>query len=246
MKSLIRGLALLVLITPGLCAQETAKGMIDLAAKKAASAKGRSSEEGAVILEEAAAILEQVAIRFPSEKPAVARAHLDLGRVRKRLNDVPGAEAALVQASQATEEPKVATEALHDLATIYRRTKRLQEAQQALDRIVAEFPGEGRQRAEALSRLASMHRSAKRIDAAEAALRQILADHGDLFAAAVDALDDLVALKLGQGREDDARGLHASHGEALRARFAGTRYENRVQPALDRIAARFKSAGDDE
>ena len=246
MKSLIRGLVVLALFAPVLCAQETAKGLLDLAAKKAASAKGKSADEAAAILKDAAAMFEQVTVRFPSEKPEVARAQLDLGRVRKRLNDLPGAEAALKVAAEAKDTPRVAAEALHDLATIYRRSRRLEEARQALERVVAEFPGEPRQRAEALSRLASMHRAAKRVDAAEAALRQILSDHGDLFVAAVDALEDLVALKIAQGREEEARGVHASHGEALKARFSGSRYESRVQPALDRIAARFKAAGDDE
>ena len=90
-----------------------------------------------------------------------------------------------------------------------------------------------------------MHRTAKRIDAAEAALRQILAEHGDLFAA-VEALDDLVALKIAQGRESEARTLLTSQGEALKTRFAGAGTRAGVQPVLDRIGARFKLVDDDD
>jgi tetratricopeptide (TPR) repeat protein len=193
-------LALAAVLVPLARGQETAKGLLDLAAKKAASAKGHSGDELTAILKEAAGLYEQVALRFPAAKAEVARSQLDLGRIRKRLDDLPAAETALKQAAAVVEESKVATEALHDLASIYRKTKRLTEAQQALERVVAEFPGEPRQRAEALSRLAGLHRAAKRVDAAEAALRQILAEHGDLFAQVVDALDDLVALKIAQGR----------------------------------------------
>jgi tetratricopeptide (TPR) repeat protein len=246
MKLTTRVFVVAMLVVPVLTAQETARGLLDLASKKAASAKGRSGDEAAAILKEAAGMLEQLTAKFPSAKAEAARAHLDLGRIRRRLDDLPGAESALKEASGATDEPRVATEALHDLASIYRKTKRLPEAQQALERIVTQFPGEPRQRAEALSRLASLHRTAKRADAAEAALRQILADHGDLFAASVEALDDLVALKIGQGREPEARTLLASHAEAMKAKFSGTRYESRVKPALDRIAARFKLAEDDD
>jgi tetratricopeptide (TPR) repeat protein len=226
--------------------QETAKGMLDVAAKKAASAKGRTADESAAILKEAAGLYEQVLAKFPAARSEGARAHLELGRIRRRLNDLPAAEAALKQAAAVSDEPRFATEALHDLASIYRRTKRLPEAQQALERIVAEFASEPRQRAEALSRLASLHRTAKRVDAAEAALRQILTDHGDLFSPAVEALDDLVALKIAEGRESDARSLLTSHGDALKARLHGSRYESRVQPALDRIATRFKPDDDGE
>jgi tetratricopeptide (TPR) repeat protein len=246
MRFMTCAMVLATTLLSGLPAQDTAKGLLELAGKKAATAKGRTADEAAAILKDAAGMYEQVATRFPAAKAEGARSHLEVGRIRRKLNDLPGAEAALKEASLATEEPRIATEALHDLASVYRKTKRLPEAQQALERIVAEFASEPRQRAEALSRLASLHRAAKRMDAAEAALRQILADHGDLFSHAIDALDDLVVLKIGQGREAEARSLHASHGEALKARFNGTRYESRVQPALDRIATRFKLAEDDD
>jgi hypothetical protein len=55
-----------------------------------------------------------------------------------------------------------------------------------------------------------------------------------------------VTLKIAQGKDADARGLLATHSEALKSRFAGTRYESRVQPGLDRIAAKLKAADDDE
>jgi tetratricopeptide (TPR) repeat protein len=246
MKLMTCAFLLAAFVASGLPAQETAKGLIDGAAKKAASAKGKTAEEAAALLKEAATMYDQVAAKFPAAKPEVARSRLEAGRLRRRLNDLPAAELALKEAAGFSDEPRIATEALHDLASVYRKGKRLPEAQQALERIVAEFPTEPRQRAEALSRLAAMHKAAKRVEAAETSLRQILAEHGDLFSHAVEALDDLVALKIAQGREADARTLLASHGEALKARFAGTRYESRLQPGLDRIASRFKPADDDE
>lgn len=246
MKVLTCALVFAAVLAGGVSGQENAKGLLDLAAKKAGSAKGRTADEAAAILKEAAGLYEQAIAKFPAAKAETARAHLEIGRIRRKLNDLPAAEMALKEAAAATDEPRIASEALHDLASIYRKTKRLPEAQQALERIVAEFHGEPRQRAEALSRLASLHRAAKRMDASEAALRQILADHGDLFSQAIDALDDLVALKIVQGHEPEARSLHASQGEALKARFGGTRYEARVKPALDKIATRFKLADDDD
>jgi tetratricopeptide (TPR) repeat protein len=225
-------------------AQDSPKAMIDAASKRAASAKGKSGDELSAILKEAAGLYEQVVTRFPDAKSEAARAQLEIGRLRKRLGDFAAAEMALKQAASAAQETKTATEALHDLATLYRKTKRLPEAQQALERIVAEFPTEPRQRAEALVRLGAMHRQGKRFEAAEASFRQVLADHGDIWSCAIDALDDLVALKVAQGQDKEARTALASHGESLKTRYHGTRYEARIQPALDRISARLKIADD--
>src|SRR4029078_7681972 len=89
-----------------------------------------------------AGMYEQVAARFPAAKSDVARSRLEARRLRRRLNEGPAAGAALEEDRAATAEPRIATEALHDLASIYRKAKRLPEAQQALERIAAEVPHE--------------------------------------------------------------------------------------------------------
>ena len=55
--------------------------------------------------------------------PRSRGARLEAGRIRRRLNDLPAAETALKEAAAATDEPRIATEALHDLASVYRKTQ---------------------------------------------------------------------------------------------------------------------------
>ncbi len=240
MRFFVICVALLGVLASAVSAQDSAKAMLDAASKKAATAKGKNGDELNAILKEAAALYEQVPVKFAGSKAECAKAQLEAGRLRKRAGDLAGAEPLLKQAAAATDEPAVVCDALQDLATLYRRTKRLPEAQQALERIVTEFHSEPRERAEALSRLAGMHRTAKQYDKAEACLRQILSDHGELWSPSVEALDDLVTLKLAQGQEAEAKKMLQAHAEALKAHFHGTRYEGRVQPTLDRISLRFK------
>lgn len=246
MKSIALFLSLVFVMPATLLAQENAKSMLDVAAKKAASGKGKVGDELNGILKEAAGLYDQVAAKYPAAQAECAHAHLEAGRLRKRVGDLTGAEASLKLTAAVAAEPKFASEALHDLATIYRKTKRTTEAQQALERIVAEFRSEPRQRAEALSRLAAMHRAAKKPELAEASLRQILSDHGDLWSASTEALDDLVALQIAQGQEAEAKKTLAAQGEALKAKFHGTRHEGRLKVVLDRIALRFKLDDDGE
>ncbi len=232
--------ALLLLGAAPLVAQETAKALLAAAEKRVDAAKGKLGEELATALKEGAAMFEAVTQRFPAAKAEAARAELGLGRARRRLGDFGAAEAAWKRAA-ASGETRPAAEALHDLATLYQKQKRMPDAQAALERVVAEFGVEPRERAEALVRLGGLFRRLKRPVDAEAALRRILAEHGDLLTPCLDAIDDLVQLKLDEDKDADAAEILSAQGEALKARFAGTKQEARLGTTLDRIRLRLKS-----
>lgn len=231
--------ALLLLGAAPLVAQETAKGLLAAAEKRVDSAKGKLGEELAQALKESAAMFEAVTQRFPAAKTEVARAELGLGRARRRLGEFGAAEAAWKRAA-ASGETRPAAEALHDLATLYQKQKRMPDAQAALERVVAELGAEPRERAEALVRLGGLFRRLKRPVDAEAALRRILAEHGDLLTPCLDAIDDLVALKLDEDKDAEAAQILDAQGEALKARFAGTKQEARLGTTLDRIRLRLR------
>lgn len=220
-------------------AQDTAKGMLEAAEKRVDAAKGKLGDELNKALGEAVAMYEAVGKRFPTAKAEVARAELGLGRVKRRLGDFAAAEASWKRAATSGES-RPAVEALHDLATLYRKQKRNDEAVAALERVVAEFAAEPRERADALVRLGGFFRSLKKPAEAEAALRRALAEHGDLATPALEALDDLVALKLSEDKDSEAQEAFKAHGDALKTRFAGTKQETRVAERLDRIGLRFK------
>jgi lipopolysaccharide biosynthesis regulator YciM len=222
-------------------AQETAKGLLSAAEKKIESAKGKTGDELAAALKDAALLFEEVSKRFPAAKAETARADLALGRVRRRLGDYGAAEAAWRRAA-GSGESRPGAEALHDLATLYRKQKKLPEAEAALDRLVKEFGSEPRERADALVRLGGLHRQQKRPDAAEAALRRVLAEHGDLLTPSLEAVDDLVALKLADDKDAEAAQIFEAQAEALKTRYAGTKQEARLATALDRIQLRLGKA----
>jgi tetratricopeptide (TPR) repeat protein len=225
-------------------AQDAATAVLKTAEKAAAAAKGKSGDELAKALNEAFAIYETVAKRFPAAKPEIARADLGIGRVKKRLGDLAAAETALKRAADSGES-RPAAEALHELATIYRKLKRLPDAAASLERVVAEFTSEPRERADALVRLGGLRRSEKKFDEAETALRRVLSEHGDLLTPSLEALDDLVALKLAADKDAEATELLDAHGAALKARFSGGKQEARLLAALDRMRLRIKrDAGD--
>jgi tetratricopeptide (TPR) repeat protein len=176
--------------------------------------------------------------KAPEDAAAVARAHLELGRTWRRLGKLDQAEEALLAASRIPSQSRPCCDALHDLASLYRKTKRKEPALAVLQRIVEEFPGEPRSRAEALMRIAGWQRDAKEYPEAEETLRRCLKEHADLWRPSVDALDDLVALKIRQKAYDDARQVLDAHTDSIRARFAGSAREESVENALMKMGSR--------
>ena len=237
--------ACVLLLAAVAAGQDGARSLLDAARKRVEATRGRTGDELAQGLKEAAELLEQVAKKHPAAKTEIGRADLELGRVRKRLGDASAAEEAFKRAS-AAEETRVAAEALHELAGVYKKQKKLGEAQAALERVVAEFGMEPRERAEAFIRLAGLHRAGKRPQEAETALLRVLAEHADLYACAVEALDDPVALKLSLDQDAEARKAFDAHAEGLKTRYVGGRNEARLQTALDRIQLRLKKSERDD
>jgi tetratricopeptide (TPR) repeat protein len=225
-------------------AQDTAKGLLAAADKRVDAARGKLGDELSRQLKDAAALYEALPQRFPQARPEVARAELGLGRVRRRLGEFGAAEAAWKRAAESGES-RPAAEALHDLATLYQKQKRVPEAEAALGRLVADFGAEPRERADALVRLGGLYRRTKRPADAETALRRVFAEHGDLLSPCLEALDDLVALKLAADKDAEAAEILGAQGAALKARFQGTKQESRLAATLDRIALRVKGAPDD-
>ena len=90
--------------------------------------------------------------------------------------------------------------------------------------------------------LAGLERDAKRAVPAQALLRQCLKEHGDLWRQSIDALNALVAVQLGLKDVSAARRSLDAHTAALRARFAGTDEEERVERALAKMPSRARLA----
>ena len=222
--------------------QDSGRTLLSAAKKRALDARGKEGEARAVVLEDCARLLAAIPERFPDEKPAVARAWLELGRVHNRLDRTMEATAAFERVLEIKEEHRTCCDALHELASIHRKKKRPEVAIAALDRIVAEFPSQSRSRARALIRMASLHRGVGRIDRAEVALNRCMKEHGDLWRQSVDALNALVSLKLKVNDPQVARRVLDAGTASLRARFAGTKDEQRLEAALAKMTSRVRVA----
>lgn len=237
---MIRCLMLLLLLVPcpALAGQDTGRSLLSAARKRAREARGLEGAERAAIFEDTLRILRMVPERFPDERPAVARAWLEMGRLLRRLDRGEEAVEALEKACTFTEEQRPVCDALHELASHYRKLREREQARAVLRRIVDEYPSQARPRARALIRMASLHREEKSYEKAEELLLQCLEEHGDLWRQAVDALDALVALKLRMKDIPGARSALDRHSKSLRARFAGTSLEARLERALMKMRSR--------
>ena len=234
--------ALAIVLGPGYSclAQDSGKSLLSAARKRAADARGKKGEERKTILEDTLRILEMVPERFPKEAPSLARALVETGRVLRRLGRPEEAVSALERAVKVPDENRPACEALHELASLYRKAKQPEKAEAALQAIIDDHPQQALMRARALIRLASSKRSQKKLEEAAECLRRCLKEHGDLWRSAVDAVDALVALKLRAKDNAAARRLLDAHTEALKARFKGTKHELRVGHALQKMKSRAR------
>lgn len=231
---------LLLLTAVPAAAQDTGASLLAAARKRAQDATGRKGPELEAVLEDAIRLYGLVPDKFPDDGPSVARAWLEIGRAERRLGRSAGAEAAFRKASARPEEARTACDALHDLATLHRKAKKSEEARAALRQVIDGFPGQAASRAQALVRLAGLHRDAREYPQAEECLRRCLVEHADAWRTSIEALDDLVALKLRVKEPAEARRLLDTHGEAIKARFAGTSQEERVERALEKMPSRAR------
>lgn len=234
--------AALALLPWAAVGQDGGRSLLSAARKRALDARGKEGVERAKVYEDCVRLLILVPERYPEEKAAIARAWLELGRTYRRLDRLKEAEDAFNKVFRVPEEQRPCCDALHDLASLYRKSKRREDAATALQRVVDGFPGQARSRALALIRLAGFARDAKKYDRAEALLRQCLKEHGDLWRQSIDALDALVALRLRRKDVRGARGALDAHTASLRARFAGTDEEERVESALMKMSSRARLA----
>ena len=236
-------LSLCALLAAPLLAQETGRSLVSAARKRAQEARGKEKEEQVPIYEDSIRILKLVPERFPDDGAAVARAALEMGRLYRRLGRSDEAETAWLEVLKHPEEARPVCDALQDLASHYRRAKRLDDAAQVLLRLIDSYPDVGRPRALALIRLASVHRRQKDLVAAEERLRQCLNEHAALWRQSIDALDDLVAMKIRAKERKEARQLLDTHSAAILARFAETPQEDRVTDALRKMGSRARLDG---
>ena len=234
--------ALLMLLQCMALGQDSGQALLSAARKRALDARGKEGVAREKVYEDCVRLLTLVPERYPKEKIAVARAWLHLGRTYRRLDRPGDAEVAFGNVLRIPEEQRSCCEALHDLASLYRKGKRRGEATKSLQRVVDGFPGQVRLRAMALMRLAGLARDASAHARAETLLRQCLREHGDLWRQSVDALDQLVRLRLGQKDATGARGVLDAHAAALRARFVGTEDEDRLENALMKMVSRGRLA----
>ena len=217
-------------------AQDSGRAMIAAARKRAAEARGLKGGERRKILEDALALVSQVPERFPSDTPSVARAWLESGRLERRLGREQKGREALAKVLEHPSEKRRCCDALHEIATSLRRVGQRKEAAAALSRLVAEFPDQARSRARALVRLGGVRRELKDVAGARSAYEQCLKEHGDQWRSAVDSLNGLVNLAVKEKDLPLARKTLKEKGEAIRSRFAGTRYERSSQRAFDKMS----------
>ncbi len=226
--------ALLFGLTGEALAQDSGASLLSAARKRAADARGKKGDVRKAVFEDVLRILRMVPEKFPKEAPAVARAHLETGRVLRRLNRPQEAATALKRVLEIPNEDRPACDALHELASLYRKARKRDQARAMLQSVIDNYPCQALPRARALVRLAGIEKAKKPKTAADL-LRRCLKEHGDLWRPAVDALDALAALKIRAKEPDEARRLIETHSAAIRARFAGSKHEKRVEAALLRM-----------
>jgi tetratricopeptide (TPR) repeat protein len=224
---------LLACVQP-LIGQDTGNEILAAARKRASEARGQEGPARVAVFEDALRILDLVVERHPDDAAACSRAHLERGRILRRLERTSAAEHALRQVLESASEERPAADALHELASLYRKAKRNEEALAALLEVVEKHPAAGMPRARALIRAAGLKRDRlKDPEGAIQLLRQTLREYGDLWRQSVDALDALVTLVARTEGADAARQVLTSHREALTTRFAETRHAERVARALE-------------
>lgn len=240
MKRCLTIVAVLMLLPWTTAAQDNGRSLLSAARKRALDARGKEGAERTKVYEDCVRLLVLVPERHPKEKAAVARAWLELGRTYRRLDRKKEAEDAFNRVLLVPDEQRPCCDALHALASLLRKQKRRDEAKKALRRLVDGFPGQARSRALALIRLAGLERDAKNYDGADTLLRQCLKEHGDLWRQSVDALNALVSMKVRQKDMQGAREALEAHTASLRARFAGTDDEERLENALMKMSSRSR------
>lgn len=228
----IVALALLNGLVP---AQDTAASLLTAARKKAKVARTLEGEDRDRARSEVITLLKSVHERFPSDVAAGTRAWLEIGRMERRRGQFGAAREAFEKVAGTPDQPGPVCDALHDLASLHRKEKRLGDARKCLDRVVKDFPKQGRARTKALLRLAGLDQRAGDLEAAEVAFRKVLDEHPELWRASVDALDRLARMKLRDGYRKEALDLVEKEGARLRTRFAATSQAARVEAALARM-----------
>lgn len=242
LRTLMIGALLCGLLPSVLDAQDSGRALLSAARKRAMDARGKEGEERAAVLRDCERILAVIPEKYSNEKPAVARAWLELGRTRKRLGKLKEAQAAFEKVLLDRNEQRPCCDALHELASLHKKGKRPAEAIAALQDVVKSYPTQARSRARALIRMGGLYRDMKQMEQAEAMWRQCLKEHGDLWRQSVDALNALVALKLRAKDVREARRILDAHTAALRSRFAGTKEEERLEAALAKMTSRVRLA----
>lgn len=218
--------------------QSEGKTLLDIAMKRLSVARTRVGEGRSTDLRACVPYFDRAAAASPEGSLEGGRAHLEAGRLLKRLEAYAEAESRLKMA--ASRGPSsVAVDALHELASMYRRLRRVDDASGALDTVLAVHPGETRACAEALVRLASLHRGERRSTAARAALTRCLDHYVEHRTVVLEALEALVALEVSEGDTDVARRAFSVNAARIRERFGRGRERASVETALARIAVRL-------
>ncbi|MSR75565.1 MAG: hypothetical protein EXS14_08890 [Planctomycetes bacterium] len=209
------------------------------ARKQAAAAKATKGEEGKIAIAAARKVYEGIAEKHAALPVVACRARLEAGRLAERVRDMPGAE-ALFSAAVQCPDTGVAADALGEIAALCSRAERKDEAEKWLKQLVEHCTEEEMDHANAMLRLGELARQRSRADEAAQWFRRIMNEHGGLWRPCVDALEELVELQLNSGDREAARRLYDGHALSLRARFAGSSAEKRLDVALGRLAARAK------
>ena len=227
-----------LLLAVSALAQSDAKALFEIAKKRLVVAQTHVGDGRLERLRACVPLFERARAAAPIGSRERARSGLEAGRLLKRLGDVSAAE-SLYRDVAAEGPAEEAVGALHELATLHRSLRRIDDAVADLEAVLVRNPTQTRACAEALVRLASLHRAERRIPEARAALSRCLDHYIEHRTVVLDALDAWVALEVGQGDFGAARRTFEREADRIRARATDSRSRASTDNGLAKIALRL-------
>ncbi len=221
-----------------LMAQDTAKTTLAAAGRELKTAVGKKGEERASILKRARAIYEQVPGRWPEESSAVARAHMQMGLLSKKLGDSSEALRQMKLVVGVKGEVKRHAEAYIEMSKIERKAKRPEEAIKVLQLLLQNCGECERDCAEALLRISSTRVSLERFDEALVAAQQVLDEHPGIWRVNVDASNQICRVLIQRREWVKAVAKLKELDQMLKERFGSAENWVSVQSAMQKMSAR--------
>lgn len=238
MMSFARALVGVLFLASLVAAQDTPESMLKVARKQEARSVGKKGEERAAELRRALEMFQTVPDRWPEARHEVATARLRSAEIQKRLGEGGKALATLAALVQSEGEATLRAKGLLLEASIRRRQKDFDGAEDALQRVVDDFGGEVRLVAEASLSLASLARKRKRWKTASDWAQRVLDSHPTLWRENVDAANVVCNVLATCRQWPQATAKLAELDALMEERFGQSDSWPSVRKALDKMSAR--------